>query len=109
MLEAIDEYGRTTKYLMNVGNDKGKIVADLIAERKPQVMVELGGYVGYAVIPTERSRAKCRTGSLTVEQVFLHSVRGRCETSGRTKVFQSGTKSRICGRDHVAGRPGGFE
>ncbi len=32
---------------MNVGDDKGKIVADLIAERKPQVMVELGGYVGY--------------------------------------------------------------
>ena len=47
VLEAIDEYGRTKKYLMNVGNDKGKIVANLIAETKPQVMVELGGYVGY--------------------------------------------------------------
>ncbi len=47
VLEAIDEYGRTKKYLMNVGTDKGKIVTDLIAERKPQVMVELGGYVGY--------------------------------------------------------------
>lgn len=32
--------------MMNVGDDKGKIVADLIAEHKPQVMVELGGYVG---------------------------------------------------------------
>ena len=48
VLEAIDEYGRTKKYLMNVGNDKGKIVADLIAERRPQVMVELGGYIGYS-------------------------------------------------------------
>lgn len=35
---------------MNVGEDKGKIVADLIAEVKPQVMVELGGYVGYSCI-----------------------------------------------------------
>ena len=46
VLKTIDEYGRTKKYLMNVGDDKGKIVADLIAEHKPQVMVELGGYVG---------------------------------------------------------------
>lgn len=39
VLAAIDEYGRTKKYLMNVGEDKGKIVTDLIAERKPKTMV----------------------------------------------------------------------
>jgi catechol O-methyltransferase len=39
VLQAIDEYGRTKKYLMNVGEDKGKIVMDLIAEIKPQTMV----------------------------------------------------------------------
>lgn len=33
---------------MNVGPDKGKIVCDLIAEVKPEIMVELGGYVGYS-------------------------------------------------------------
>ncbi|KAF2134240.1 catechol O-methyltransferase [Dothidotthia symphoricarpi CBS 119687] len=48
--DAIDEYGRTKKYLMNVGEDKGKIVTDLIAEVKPKTMVELGGYVGYSCI-----------------------------------------------------------
>ncbi|GAB7359250.1 hypothetical protein MBLNU230_g5907t1 [Neophaeotheca triangularis] len=50
VLQAIDEYARTKKYLMNVGEDKGKIVCDLIAEVKPQTMVELGGYVGYSCI-----------------------------------------------------------
>ncbi|MCJ1286754.1 hypothetical protein MMC26_006100 [Xylographa opegraphella] len=50
MLQAIDEYGRTKKYLMNVGEDKGKIVTDLIAEIKPKTMVELGGYVGYSAL-----------------------------------------------------------
>lgn len=35
---------------MNVGEDKGRIVSDLIAEVKPKVMVELGGYVGYSCI-----------------------------------------------------------
>ncbi|KAF2725640.1 catechol O-methyltransferase [Polychaeton citri CBS 116435] len=50
VLQAIDEYARTQRYLMNVGEDKGKIVSDLIAEVKPQTMVELGGYVGYSCI-----------------------------------------------------------
>ena len=50
MLDAIDEYGRTKKYLMNVGDDKGRIVCKLIQERKPQIMVELGGYVGYSAL-----------------------------------------------------------
>ncbi|KIX09829.1 uncharacterized protein Z518_00910 [Rhinocladiella mackenziei CBS 650.93] len=50
VLAAIDEYARTKKYLMNVGEDKGRIVTDLIAEVKPQTMVELGGYVGYSSI-----------------------------------------------------------
>lgn len=39
ILKAIDEFARTKKYLMNVGEDKGKIVTDLIAEVKPKVMV----------------------------------------------------------------------
>lgn len=39
VLQAIDEFGRTKKYLMNVGEDKGKIVTDLIAEVRPQTMV----------------------------------------------------------------------
>ena len=39
VLEAIDEYGRKKKYLMNVGDDKGKIVCNLIAETKPKTMV----------------------------------------------------------------------
>ena len=39
VLAAIDEYGRTKKYLMNVGEDKGRIVIDLIEEVKPKTMV----------------------------------------------------------------------
>lgn len=39
VLAAIDEYGRTKKYLMNVGEDKGRIVTDLIAKVKPKAMV----------------------------------------------------------------------
>ncbi|OCK74710.1 catechol O-methyltransferase [Lepidopterella palustris CBS 459.81] len=50
VLAAVDEFARTRKYLMNVGEDKGRIVTGLIQEVKPRVMVELGGYVGYSCI-----------------------------------------------------------
>lgn len=41
VLAAIDEFARTKKYLMNVGEDKGKIVTDLIAEVKPETMASV--------------------------------------------------------------------
>ncbi|KAK8108263.1 uncharacterized protein PG998_010276 [Apiospora kogelbergensis] len=50
VLDAIDEYGRTKKYLMNIGEYKSKTVVELIQKEKPQVMLELGGYVGYSAI-----------------------------------------------------------
>ncbi|KAI0485778.1 catechol O-methyltransferase [Xylaria cf. heliscus] len=55
VLDAIDEFGRTRKYLMNIGEHKSKTVVDLIKARKPQVMVELGGYVGYSAIAFART------------------------------------------------------
>jgi catechol O-methyltransferase len=39
VLAAIDEFARTQKYLMNVGEDKGRIVTDTIKEVKPKTMV----------------------------------------------------------------------
>ncbi|KAI9830744.1 MAG: hypothetical protein M1819_005408 [Sarea resinae] len=50
VLRTIDEFARKERYLMNVGEYKGKIVTDLIAQVKPQTMVELGGYVGYSAV-----------------------------------------------------------
>ncbi|KAI1452629.1 S-adenosyl-L-methionine-dependent methyltransferase [Annulohypoxylon moriforme] len=50
VLDVIDEYGKTRKYLMNIGEYKSKTVTDLIREEKPEVIVELGGYVGYSAI-----------------------------------------------------------
>ncbi|PSR76965.1 S-adenosyl-L-methionine-dependent methyltransferase [Coniella lustricola] len=50
VIAAIDEYGKEKKYLMNIGEFKSGIVTKLIAQVKPRVMVELGGYVGYSAI-----------------------------------------------------------
>ncbi|KAJ5436046.1 O-methyltransferase family 3 [Penicillium cf. griseofulvum] len=51
ILAAIDEYGHKHDFLMNVGWEKGKIVAEkLIPEVRPDFMIELGGYVGYSAL-----------------------------------------------------------
>ena len=50
VLDAIDEYGRKKKYLMNIGEYKSSTVVGLIKREKPRVVVELGGYVGYSAI-----------------------------------------------------------
>ncbi|KAE8153528.1 S-adenosyl-L-methionine-dependent methyltransferase [Aspergillus avenaceus] len=49
VLDLIDEFGKE-RHLIHVGVGKGRVVTDLIAERKPQAMIELGGYVGYSAI-----------------------------------------------------------
>jgi hypothetical protein len=73
VLKAIDEYGRTKKYLMNVGEDKGKIVCDLIADVKPQVMGRLLPIQAYF-------RANC-------------SFRSNSEATSDTPVSYSATQS----------------
>ena len=50
ILEAIDQYAAYEDFLINIGSDKGRIVANLILENKPKVLVELGGYIGYSAI-----------------------------------------------------------
>ncbi|KAH8148057.1 uncharacterized protein LAJ45_07821 [Morchella importuna] len=49
ILAVIDGFA-TEKYLMNIGEMKGKLVTDLISHHRPKTMVELGGYVGYSTL-----------------------------------------------------------
>lgn len=50
VLAAIDEYHTHHNMLINVGPVKGAHITKLIAEHKPSIMIELGGYIGYSAI-----------------------------------------------------------
>ncbi|OQE29977.1 hypothetical protein PENSTE_c002G01679 [Penicillium steckii] len=50
VIAAIDEYHNKHNQLINVGNKKGPTIIDLIAQRKPSLMIELGAYVGYSAL-----------------------------------------------------------
>lgn len=50
VIAAIDEYHAKHNKLMNVGATKGQTILDIIGQRKPSLMIELGGYVGYSAV-----------------------------------------------------------
>ncbi|ORX40317.1 hypothetical protein BD324DRAFT_617288 [Kockovaella imperatae] len=55
VLDAIHEFGKgANRYLMSVGDTKGKQVEELIAKRKPKLILEVGTYVGYSGISFSR-------------------------------------------------------
>ena len=50
VIEAIDAFCYKTAWMMNVGDVKGKILDDSLAKHKPNMLLELGTYVGYSSI-----------------------------------------------------------
>ncbi|KAK3956612.1 S-adenosyl-L-methionine-dependent methyltransferase [Pseudoneurospora amorphoporcata] len=50
VLQAIDDFARSVTGLINIGETKGAVVTKLIANHKPDTILELGGYVGYSAI-----------------------------------------------------------
>ncbi|PQE31922.1 catechol O-methyltransferase protein [Rutstroemia sp. NJR-2017a WRK4] len=50
VLTAIDSFSLNHSFLISVGPHKAAILRDLIAQQKPKVLLELGGYLGYSAI-----------------------------------------------------------
>jgi catechol O-methyltransferase len=50
MLAAIDEFSCTRDFLISIGGHKSEILAGVLEEEQPHVVVELGGYLGYSAI-----------------------------------------------------------
>lgn len=50
VLDAIEEFSQTKSWLMNIGSKKGPLIVDMIEKRRPSVMIEMGGYVGYSAV-----------------------------------------------------------
>jgi catechol O-methyltransferase len=50
ILQAIDNFALNQSFLMNVGQDKGKILDQAVKEKSPQRVLELGTYIGYSSI-----------------------------------------------------------
>ncbi|XP_006890570.1 PREDICTED: catechol O-methyltransferase [Elephantulus edwardii] len=54
VLEAIDAYCLQKEWAMNVGNEKGLIVDEVVRQCRPKVLLELGAYCGYSAVRMAR-------------------------------------------------------
>lgn len=50
VIRIIDEYCYEKSFLINVGDEKGRILDDAVAETKPARVLELGTYCGYSAL-----------------------------------------------------------
>jgi hypothetical protein len=50
LLAAIDDFSLHEDFLISIGPHKAGVISKIIAENKPRVVVELGGYLGYSAI-----------------------------------------------------------
>ena len=44
VIDTIDHFGWTKQWLMNIGDEKGKILDDAIRSRRPKTILELGKF-----------------------------------------------------------------
>lgn len=108
VLDAIDEYGRTQKYLMNIGPYKSGTIVDLILKEKPSIVVELGGYVGYSAIAFGAALRKAggkRYYSLELNAAFGAVIGSLVDLAGLSDVVNVvvGVSSESLRRLHAEG------
>lgn len=71
--------------MINVGARKAKIINEIIRDRKPQVMVELGGYIGYSAISfgqSVRSVGGSKYFSLELDEKYARFAKSSLELAG---------------------------
>nr|DBA23099.1 TPA: hypothetical protein GDO54_014052 [Pyxicephalus adspersus] len=54
VLDQIDKYCREKEWAMNVGDEKGLILDNVLQETNPSLVLELGTYCGYSAIRIAR-------------------------------------------------------
>ena len=68
VIRAIDDFAYHQKFLINVGDEKGKLVDAAIERTQPKLLLELGTYVGYGCLRMARAMPE---GSRLVSVEFL--------------------------------------
>jgi len=53
-IRVVDHFGRHVSFLINVGDEKGKILDRAVARTQPRLLLELGTYCGYSALRMAR-------------------------------------------------------
>ena len=84
VLRAMDRFAREKRFLMNVGPEKGPLMAELIGRLPANARVlELGAYCGYsAIMIAEQLGPEGRLTSIEVDPVAVRASRANVEYAG---------------------------
>ena len=96
---------------MNIGSEKGALVTELIAQHKPEIMLEFGCYVGYSTILFAAALKSCGGKefiSIEQEPKFAHVAEALVRMAGLSDIvrFVVGPSSKVIVTEHAAGNVG---
>jgi catechol O-methyltransferase len=82
VIRVIDEYSYNKSFLINVGDEKGRIVDDAIRRAKPARVLELGTYCGYSALRMAVAAPEARITSIEFNADNARIARGIWEHAG---------------------------
>ena len=100
VLAELDRFGREQRFLMNVGDEKGLVLDDLVRSVGAGARIlELGCYCGYSAIRMARLLGPAgRVTSLEVSEPSVRVARAMCELAGvadRVEILHGSASARI--------------
>ncbi|XP_072271780.1 catechol O-methyltransferase-like [Pyxicephalus adspersus] len=96
VLDQIDKYCREKEWAMNVGDEKGLILDNVLQETNPSLVLELGTYCGYSAIRIARLlKPGALLFTIEINQANADVARQMIEFAGvkdKVKILQDSTK-----------------
>jgi catechol O-methyltransferase len=82
VVRVIDEYGYEESFLINVGDEKGKILDEALRRSGASLVLELGAYVGYSALRMAVAAPEARIVSVEFNADNARIARGVWEHAG---------------------------
>ncbi|OBB29058.1 SAM-dependent methyltransferase [Mycolicibacterium peregrinum] len=82
VLATIDRYAYTESFLINVGDEKGKLLDAAVRRADPTLALELGTYCGYGALRIARAAPKARVYSIEMSPDNAENARRIWEHAG---------------------------
>ena len=89
VIRVIDDFGYNKSFLINVGDEKGRILDDAVAQAKPSRILELGAYCGYSALRMAAKAPAARVYSVEfspANAAIARRVLSHAGVSGRVTV-----------------------
>ncbi|MGI9294803.1 MAG: O-methyltransferase [Pseudomonadales bacterium] len=83
VLQAMDEFARKRRFLMNIGDEKGLILIQALKDSAAKQVLELGAYCGYsAVLMAQQLGAEGHLDSVEINAEYADATRTIVEHAG---------------------------